>query len=527
MVLSADFSRLSWEVFEYMCEDLLRAQGFTVTSRPARGPDGAKDMIAKRYYTDDMGVTEEQIYLVECKHLSNSGRSVYDSDIGNFQANLSFHQANRYLLITSTLPSETVKNQLQGVSDDPSIPFKALFWAKTDLMKHLLKYTDILRKYFPTPSSGLSRMTDEVAFWLEARGYTIQDRRTRGESLEDIQVLLPERARLVTRCILGEIDISQVKEFQDSIAKDKFNLGWIISDKRVAQSAREYCSSFNNLRVFNMADFVRDVFGTYFDYLTGLADTKIVKYYVDLACEKPVFDVPEGNPVPRGTYDKYPIIDNFIDDWVSDFSKNHISILGEFGQGKTWFCIHYAYRQLQRYVQDPLHQRLPLFVPLRNYRSAHIRQVITDLLINDYGVKAPNSYQLFDRLNRSGRLLLIFDGFDEMTTEVDHEATVANFEALADVVVADSKVLLTCRTPYFRSMMEEREILASKGQNHGVPDRPNFEILYLQEFDEDRITEVIRRRVPDLWEQYTKRIRDVYDLPNCDSSSYCISVFPG
>src|ERR1051325_1955369 len=127
-----DFSHLSPEEFELLCEDILRSLSFTIESRPARGPDKGKDIIATRYVTDLIGNVEEERYLVECKHFSKSGKSVQESDIGNFQAKISLHHANRYLLITTTIPSETVKDHLSAISRDPTNSYKAGFWARHD-----------------------------------------------------------------------------------------------------------------------------------------------------------------------------------------------------------------------------------------------------------------------------------------------------------------------------------------------------------------------------------------------------------
>ena len=129
-----DFTTISPEDFELLCEDLLNDLGFSIESRPARGPDQGKDILATKYTTNLLGNVEEERYWVECKHFAKSGKSVQESDIGNFQARLSVHRANRYLLITTTIPSETVKNQIQAFSRDPVIPFKAGFWAKHDLV---------------------------------------------------------------------------------------------------------------------------------------------------------------------------------------------------------------------------------------------------------------------------------------------------------------------------------------------------------------------------------------------------------
>src|SRR4051794_22482774 len=109
-----DFTKLNPEEFEFLCEDLLRAQGFTIESRPGRGPDRGKDIIAVKHTTDLLGNLDEEKFLVECKHFAKSGKSVQEADIGNFLAKLSVHQANRFLVMTSTVPSQTVRDQLSA-----------------------------------------------------------------------------------------------------------------------------------------------------------------------------------------------------------------------------------------------------------------------------------------------------------------------------------------------------------------------------------------------------------------------------
>src|ERR1043166_4860307 len=106
--MHADFDLLSPEDFEFLCEDLLRAKSLTIKARPARGPDAGKDILAVRDVTDDIGLSYRERWLVECKHLSRSGRSVTEKDLGNVELRMKLHQSNRYLLISSTTVSETV-----------------------------------------------------------------------------------------------------------------------------------------------------------------------------------------------------------------------------------------------------------------------------------------------------------------------------------------------------------------------------------------------------------------------------------
>ncbi|MBI1882209.1 MAG: hypothetical protein HYR94_28890 [Chloroflexi bacterium] len=58
------------------------------------------------------------------------------------------HKANRYLLITSTIVSETVKNQLKALLEDQSNSRMATFWVKNDLIRFLGQYSDIYNRHF-------------------------------------------------------------------------------------------------------------------------------------------------------------------------------------------------------------------------------------------------------------------------------------------------------------------------------------------------------------------------------------------
>ena len=82
-------------------------------------------------------------------------------------------------------------------------------------------------------------------------------------------------------------------------------------------------------------------------------------------------------------------------------------------------------------------------------------------MVNTYGLQLGGGFATFQHFNRYGKLLVIFDGFDEMESKVDQIVTVQNFEELAKAVAPDgkSKVILTCRTPYFQSNLQEISLL--------------------------------------------------------------------
>jgi len=131
------------EDFELLCEDLLQAMKFRIDSRPGRGPDQGKDIIAIREVRDDLYGLQEQRFLVECKHHAVSGQSVKESDTQNIVERTLSHQCDHYLLITSTIPSESVKNQIEGIDKNPRINLKASFWAKHDLAEKLHEHPEV------------------------------------------------------------------------------------------------------------------------------------------------------------------------------------------------------------------------------------------------------------------------------------------------------------------------------------------------------------------------------------------------
>ena len=93
-----------------------------------------------------------------------------------------------------------------------------------------------------------------------------------------------------------------------------------------------------------------------------------------------------------------------------------------------------------------------------------------------------------------GKLLLIFDGFDEMADRVDRQKMINNFWELAKVVIDGSKVIVTCRNEHFPEAKEGRallnaELMASTANLTGEP--PQFEILELLKFDDEQIQKLL------------------------------------
>jgi len=210
-------------------------------------------------------------------------------------------------------------------------------------------------------------------------------------------------------------------------------------------------------------------------------------------------------------------LDGFIDQWLAAPERNHLSLLGDFGTGKTWFC-----RRLAGAMAG-VTGRIPICILLRDYSRAYdIEQVLTDALTNRFGIPLAAGYKTIRRLSEEGRLLLIFDGFDEMERRAsDYRTALENFWEIAKLISPRAKILLTCRQAFFRHQTEETEVLERKTgraqpetvrvvNRDGVIDlagRKEFEVAHLSEFDDGQIAQALQKLAPGAWEPVLARIR--------------------
>jgi WD40 repeat protein len=239
--------------------------------------------------------------------------------------------------------------------------------------------------------------------------------------------------------------------------------------------------------------------------IAGFETDELSKYYVDLVAQ-------DDETMPNKIFP----IDKYVDEWIHNDQINHLSILGEYGTGKTSFCRKLAYDLAKKYRKDPLNNRIPILINLRDYSKVmSVRQLITDLLINEYRIRGID-FSLFEKMNRDGLFLLIFDGFDEMAQKVIFDVAYSNFSKIAELAeMKKSKLILTCRTEFFRTHEKEKEILVD------IAKRENFDIVYLRQFDDAQIRDFLQKRVPLIetekkekrgWEYYYKKIQEVFDL---------------
>ena len=358
--------------------------------------------------------------------------------------------------------------------------------------------------------TDIDYLARQMRAWFDTLGYGVEYHDVRTNDYFEWIVSVPARRgydRVLVRGIAGEAEMSNVTSLRRSVDEQRTDEGWLVAVRRVSQAARDEVEKRENRDLFcytfdELLDEDADLSG-YFDWLEAEVERLgIDTMYVPLACIKEEFDPVTKRKVGESRYNEQNgWLDGYVDRWLDDPSREHISILGEFGTGKTWFALHYAWISLQRYrdakergIERP---RAPLVIPLRDYAKAvSVESLFSEFFFRKHEIPLPG-YSAFEQLNRMGKLLLIFDGFDEMAAKVDRQEMINNFWELARVVVPGSKVILTCRTEHFPEAQEGRALLsaelqASTAKLTGEP--PQFEVLELEKFSADQIRQVLSFR---------------------------------
>jgi len=352
------------------------------------------------------------------------------------------------------------------------------------------------------------RFRRDLPEWLEACGYVIEKEPSPLEDdyTFDMVVSLRRRRepgsdRYFVRGLAHVADAGNFHDLpnpQDAGAAES----WLVASVEASEDARKAAQEGEDNRfVFTLDDLIDEVvrFEKYEEYLEDqISSRKLTDYYVPLACRKPELD---RQGVTHGET-KRDALQGYVDWWLEQPLYEHVSILGEFGMGKTWFTLRLAHDHLRAYrnarAKKRRRGRYPLLIQLRDYAKAvSADSLLSEFFFNRFETGLP-SMKAFKVLNRMGRFLLIFDGFDEMARKVEYQKVIDNFWELAKVVEPGAKAVLTCRDEHFRYAREAREVFAGEkmaSTSNLVLIPPRFEVVHIEPFDADRIRQAIINRL--------------------------------
>ncbi len=183
--------------------------------------------------------------------------------------------------------------------------------------------------------------------------------------------------------------------------------------------------------------------------------------------------------------------------WLSEENSRFIMVLGDFGRGKTAFL-----RQLTRSIPAELPAAQPVLVELRSLEKG---PGVDDLLAQHLfrqGVEDISPAKLRYMI-RSGRLVLLFDGFDELELRVGYDHAAEYLSVLLGSVAERGKVVLTSRTQHFQSDSQVRTALGQRVAAIG-----GSRIVVLEDFSDEQVLQYLSA----MYDGDTSRAKARFDL---------------
>ncbi|WP_024936760.1 TIR domain-containing protein, partial [Actinomadura welshii] len=158
-------------------------------------------------------------------------------------------------------------------------------------------------------------------------------------------------------------------------------------------------------------------------------------------------------------------------------------LLGDFGRGKT-----FALRELARRIPEELPHVIPILIELRALDKAHSVDGLVAAHLANHGEELID-LKAFHYMLRQGRIVLLFDGFDELVTRMTYDQAADHLDTLLQAAQDKAKVVVASRTQHFES---QAQVLTALGEKVGV--LPHRRVLGLEEFTPPQVRSYLVNR---------------------------------
>jgi serine/threonine protein kinase/FixJ family two-component response regulator len=181
--------------------------------------------------------------------------------------------------------------------------------------------------------------------------------------------------------------------------------------------------------------------------------------YVDMNCKDET-----GTALPLSLEEK-------IHDWLEDPGSPTIFLLGEFGDGKTFFTYVLTRKLMEKFRESPKNGWIPVRFALKNFSKSYDPDKPKN--IQDFLQYRLNEFRTdiagWNELRSCGyKILAILDGFDEISKELDPETIHRNIDILINFYendyFSDMKILITSRKHFFENHKEKEWLIDKLGK---------------------------------------------------------------
>ena len=167
----------------------------------------------------------------------------------------------------------------------------------------------------------------------------------------------------------------------------------------------------------------------------------------------------------------------FCSDEIHSPNNLCMAVSADFGSGKTTFLKHFEYVSAKRHLSNLDGKGIPIFFELRNFK--HFRTL--DEFIKDAlhaNLKRDIPIDIFWQFLHDGKLLILLDGFDEISTATTLAERKNSLIKLTPLLLGNSPSIITYRPTTFVSEEEYSKILKAtkKRTTSTIPDYPHVQV---------------------------------------------------
>jgi WD40 repeat protein len=174
----------------------------------------------------------------------------------------------------------------------------------------------------------------------------------------------------------------------------------------------------------------------------------------------------------------------WLRDWVAAPRGRLVVVLGTFGHGKTFLL-----KELARRLTRDAARTIPILIDLRGFEKAYSLDELVTVQLYRHGHRQVD-LDVFRYLRREGRIILLFDGFDELATRVSYDRATNHLDTIVQAAEQHAKVVVTSRDQHF---LTDADVLTALGTQLGT-DR---QVVRIGNFDDEQIIAFLTNQLRD------------------------------
>ena len=337
---------------------------------------------------------------------------------------------------------------------------------------------------------------DSVARLLRAAGFDAASEVEVGQKNADVlgvwlrdEIAGDQRYAFETKAYGGSLQLGPCSKFANEygplVQNRTVDQAWLISRGPITPKGRKAAESQRGLQAMTFEELQRRLMRLdrlLKDLVDSYATSRIGDYYIP-----PV--------TPGGT-----ALQSTVDAWLVESNPPPLFVLGPYGKGKSTFAHHLAATMALRARED-VTLRVPILVKLGEIADEQSLEGLLGKVLASQHRVLDYHFETFRALNRNGRFVVIYDGFDEMK----HGLTPDKFQhvlvELMKLDEGDARILVLGRDTAFHDEAEFRAVIdgvvmTPAGRNIPAPGRRPYRHVEIRGFTVPEAHRYVERYLP-------------------------------